>query len=55
MVNKRGQATATLQVIIGIMLIGGGILYLLGQNLLGGLVAGLGLFIELIINWTKTL
>lgn len=55
MVNKKGQTATTLQIIIGIMLIGGGILYVLGQNLLGGVIAGLGLFIELIINWTKTL
>ena len=54
MIKKKGQTT-TLQIIIGIILIGGGILYILGQNLLGGVIAGLGLFIELIINWTKTL
>jgi len=51
--EKRAQINV-LHVIIGIILIGGGILYLLGQNLLGAVIAGLGIFVEILINWTKT-
>ena len=44
-----------LHVIIGILLVGGGILYLFGQNLLGAVIAGFGVFLEILINWIKTL
>lgn len=52
--NKEAQINV-LHIIVGIMLIGGGILYLLGQNLLGAVIAGFGVFIEILINWIKTL
>lgn len=54
MKNKKGQIN-TLHIIIGILLVGGGILYLLGQNTLGAVIAGFGVFVEIIINWIKTL
>lgn len=52
--NKKAQLN-TLHIIIGIILIGGGVLYLLGQNLLGAVIAGFGVFVEILINWIKTL
>jgi len=52
--NKKAQIDA-LHIIVGILLIGGGILYLIGQNLLGAVIAGLGVFVEILINWIKTL
>lgn len=52
MKNKKAQMDM-LQIIIGILLIGGGVLYLFGQNGLGAVVAGLGVFIEILINWLK--
>jgi len=52
--NRKGQIYV-LHIIIGILLIGGGILYLLGQNLLGAVIAGFGVFVEILINWVKTL
>lgn len=44
-----------LHIIVGIVLIAGGILYLSGQNLLGAVIAGLGVFVEILINWIKSL
>jgi len=52
--DKKGQINV-LHAIIGILLIGGGVLYLLGQNLLGAVIAGFGVFVEILINWIKTL
>ena len=52
--NKTAQLNI-LHVIVGILLIGGGILYFLGQNLLGAVIAGLGVFVEILINWIKNL
>jgi len=52
--NKEAQINI-LHIIIGILLIGGGVLYLLGQNLLGAVIAGFGVFVEILINWIKTL
>lgn len=52
--NKKAQIDM-LHIIVGILLIGGGILYLIGQNLLGAVIAGLGVFVEILINWIKTL
>ncbi len=52
--NKESQTNA-LHIIIGVLLIGGGVLYLLGQNLLGTVIAGFGVFVEILINWIKTL
>ena len=34
---------------------GGGVLYIMGQNNLGAVIAGLGLFVEILINWVKNL
>lgn len=34
---------------------GGGILYLMGQNNLGAVIAGFGVFMEILINWIKNL
>lgn len=52
--DKKGELN-TLHIIVGILLVGGGILYLAGQNLLGAVIAGLGVFVEILINWIKTL
>lgn len=54
MENKKGQMQI-LHIIIGLLLIAGGILYLSGQNLLGAVIAGFGVFIEILINWARTL
>lgn len=54
MINNKGQ-TDMLHIIVGILLIGVGILYLIGQNLLGAVIAGLGVFVEILINWIKDL
>jgi len=54
MESEKGQINI-LHIVIGILLIGGGILYLLGQNLLGAVIAGFGVFVEILINWIKTL
>jgi len=51
---KKAQING-LHIVIGILLIGGGILYLLGQNSLGAVIAGFGVFIEILINWIKNL
>ena len=40
-------------IIVGIILIIGGILYIFVPNQLGLVIAGLGVFIELIINFAK--
>ena len=52
--ENKGQINV-LHTIIGILLVGGGILYLLGENLLGAVIAGFGVFVEILINWVKTL
>jgi hypothetical protein len=52
--NKRMQINI-LHIIIGILLMGGGILYLMGQNNLGAVIAGFGVFMEILINWIKNL
>ena len=52
--NRKAQLNG-LHIMVGILLIGGGILYLSGQNLLGAVIAGLGVFVEILINWIKTL
>jgi len=52
--DKRAQINI-LHIIIGILLIGGGVLYLMGQNNLGAVIAGFGVFIEILINWVKNL
>jgi len=52
--NKKAQIDS-LHMIIGILLIGGGILYLAGQNSLGAVIAGFGVFVEILINWVKNL
>ena len=52
--TKKAQING-LHIVIGILLIGGGILYLLGQNSLGAVIAGFGVFIEILINWIKNL
>ena len=54
MKNKRAQISS-LHVIIGVLLIGGGVLYLFGQNTLGAVIAGFGVFVEILINWIKNL
>jgi len=54
MKEKKGQFDV-LHIIIGILLIAGGVLYLSGQNLLGAVIAGLGVFVEILINWLKNL
>ena len=54
MENKKAQIN-TLHIIIGILLIGGGILYLVGQNSLGAVIAGFGVFVEILINWIQKL
>ena len=51
--NKKGQST--IHIIVGIMLIGGGVAYLLGQSLLGGLIASLSLVIEIAVNYAGSL
>jgi hypothetical protein len=51
--NKRGQAT--IHIIVGIMLIGGGLAYLLGQPILGGLIASISLVIEIAVNYARNL
>jgi len=52
--NKRVQINV-LHIIIGVLLIGGGVLYLMGQNNLGAVIAGFGVFVEILINWVKNL
>ena len=52
--KKKAQLNG-LHIIVGILLIGGGVLYLLGQNSLGAVIAGLGVFVEILINWIKNL
>jgi len=54
MISKKAK-TESLHLIIGVLLIGGGILYLLGQNYLGAVIAGLGVFVEILITWIKNL
>lgn len=44
-----------LNLIIGIMMIIGGVLYLLNNSVLGGLIIGIGIVIELLIKYIKTL
>jgi uncharacterized MnhB-related membrane protein len=50
--DKRGNLNL-LHLIVGILLIGGGILYIFGQNSLGAVIAGLGVFVEILLNWIK--
>jgi len=52
---RKGAQLNSLHTIVGILLIGGGVLYLLGQNSLGAVIAGLGVFVEILINWIKNL
>ena len=52
--DKKAQLNG-LHITIGVLLIGGGILYLFGQNSLGAVIAGLGVFIEILKNWIKTI
>lgn len=52
--SKKAQINV-LHIIVSILLIGSGILYLSGQNLLGAVIAGFGVFVEILINWIKTL
>jgi len=51
--NERAQVNI-LHIIVGILLIGGGVLYLIGQNLLGAVIAGLGVFVEILITWIRS-
>lgn len=53
MMNKQGQTG--LNIIVGILMIAGGILYLLGQSLLGSVIAGFGVFIEILLNYLRSL
>ena len=49
--NKSGSVT--LNVIVGILVVGGGIAYFFNQSSLGALVAGLGLLLELAVKYFK--
>lgn len=49
--EKRGQTIV--HIIVGALLIGGGVLFLINEANLGGIVATVGLLIEMIINWIK--
>lgn len=49
------KAQTTLHLIIGVLLISGGLLYFLNLPYLGALIAGLGIFTELIINFLRNL
>lgn len=54
MSNKKSQ-TDLLNIIIGLMLIGGGFAYLFNFPGIGALIAGIGILAEIIINFTKNL
>ncbi|MBU3907412.1 MAG: hypothetical protein KKA64_04150 [Nanoarchaeota archaeon] len=47
--NKKAQAS--IHIIVGILLLAGGVSYLVNQSGLGLVLASLGLLIEAIVNW----
>ena len=49
--NKKGSTT--LNIIVGILLIGGGIAYFFNQSALGAIIATFGLLIELAVKYFK--
>ena len=49
------QAQTTLNIIIGVVLIGGGVAYLFNYSGLGALIAGIGILAEIAINFAKNL
>ena len=52
--TKKAQINI-LHIIVGIILIGGGTAYLLNSPMLGGLIAAIGLVIELAVNFANSL
>lgn len=52
--NSKAQSNA-LHIVIGVLLMGGGLLYLLNYNALGAVIAGLGVFVEILLNWIRTM
>ena len=52
--QKKAQINA-LHIIVGLILIGGGVAYLFSYPILGALIAGIGLVIELAVNFARTL
>jgi hypothetical protein len=54
-IENKKASVEPINLIIGIMMVLGGVLYLLNQSALGGLIVGVGIVIELLIKYISKL